>query len=251
VDEPVIVPSVFALALAALIGVSLGVLGSGGSIVTLPVLVYIAHVPAKEAVGMSMAIVGATSLFGAFIHWRRGNVDTRAALIFSLFGMAGAFLGSTGTHLLSKKALLLLFSGVMLIVGSLMLRGGPRLDKYRVCHIPRCMLVGFVVGLLTGFLGVGGGFLIVPALMLTAGLDTRMAGGTSLAVIALNSATGLLGQLRYVSIDWTLLAGFLVFAFAGMLAGLAFARRLPENLVRRLFAIALIALALVIALLNF
>jgi uncharacterized membrane protein YfcA len=165
--------------------------------------------------------------------------------------MAGAFLGSTGTHLLSKKALLLLFSGVMLIVGSLMLRGGPRLDKYRVCHIPRCMLVGFVVGLLTGFLGVGGGFLIVPALMLTAGLDTRMAGGTSLAVIALNAATGLLGQLRYVSIDWTLLAGFLVFAFAGMLAGLAFARRLPENLVRRLFAIALIALALVIALVNF
>jgi len=247
----VIVPSVFALALAALIGVSLGVLGSGGSIVTLPVLVYIAHVPAKEAVGMSMAIVGATSLFGAFIHWRRGNVDTRAALIFSLFGMAGAFLGSTGTHLLSKKALLLLFSGVMLIVGSLMLRGGPRLDKYRVCHIPRCMLVGFVVGLLTGFLGVGGGFLIVPALMLTAGLDTRMAGGTSLAVIALNAATGLLGQLRYVSIDWTLLAGFLVFAFAGMLAGLAFARRLPENLLRRLFAIALIALALVIALVNF
>ena len=246
-----IVPSVFALALAALIGVSLGVLGSGGSIVTLPVLVYIAHVPAKEAVGMSMAIVGATSLFGAFIHWRRGNVDTRAALIFSLFGMAGAFLGSTGTHLLSKKALLLLFSGVMLIVGSLMLRGGPRLDKYRVCHIPRCMLVGFVVGLLTGFLGVGGGFLIVPALMLTAGLDTRMAGGTSLAVIALNAATGLLGQLRYVSIDWTLLAGFLVFAFAGMLAGLAFARRLPENLLRRLFAIALIALALVIALVNF
>jgi len=139
----------------------------------------------------------------------------------------------------------------MLIVGSLMLRGVPRLDKYMVCHIPRCMLVGFVVGLLTGFLGVGGGFLIVPALMLTAGLDTRMAGGTSLAVIALNSATGLLGQLRYVTIDWSLLAGFLLFAFAGMLAGLAFAQRLPERLLRQLFAIALIALALVLALLNF
>ena len=87
--------------------------------------------------------------------------------------------------------------------------------------------------------------------MLTAGLDTRMAGGTSLAVIALNSATGLVGQLRYVSIDWTLLAGFLLFAFAGMAAGLAFARRLPEALLRRLFAIALIVLALVLALLNF
>jgi uncharacterized protein len=247
----VIFSSVLAMALAVLIGVSLGVLGSGGSIVTLPVLVYIAHVPAKEAVGMSMAIVGATSLFGAFIHWRRGNVDTKAALIFSLFGMAGAFLGSTGTHLLSKQMLLLLFAGVMLIVGSLMLRGGPRLDRYRVCHIPRCLLVGFAVGLLTGFLGVGGGFLIVPALMLTAGLDTRMAGGTSLAVIALNSATGLVGQLRYVSIDWTLLAGFLLFAFAGMVAGLAFARRLPETFLRRLFAIALIVLAFVLALLNF
>jgi uncharacterized membrane protein YfcA len=78
-----------------------------------------------------------------------------------------------------------------------------------------------------------------------------MAGGTSLAVIALNSATGLLGQLRYVSIDWSLLLGFLLFAFAGMLAGVAFARRLPETFLRRLFAIALIVLAVVIALLNF
>lgn len=239
------------MALAALIGVSLGVLGSGGSIVTLPVLVYIAHVPAKEAVGMSMAIVGATSLFGAFLQWRQGNVDIKAALIFSLVGMAGAFLGSTGTHWLSKRALLLLFAGVMSIVGSLMLRGGPRLDRYRVCHIPRCLVVGFAVGLFTGFLGVGGGFLIVPALMLTAGLETRMAGGTSLAVIALNSATGLVGQLRYVTLDWSLLGGFLLFAFAGMLAGIAFARRLHENFLRRLFAIALIVLAVVLALLNF
>src|SRR5512135_506101 len=98
------------MALAALIGISLGVLGSGGSIVTLPVLVYVAQVPAKEAVGMSMAIVGAASLFGAVIHWRRGNVAPKAALIFSTTGMAGAFLGASGTHLLSRKALLLLFA---------------------------------------------------------------------------------------------------------------------------------------------
>ena len=243
--------SVLAMALAALIGVSLGVLGSGGSIVTLPVLVYVAHVPAKEAVGMSMAIVGATSLFGALIHWRRGNVAPKAMLIFALVGMAGAYLGSGGTHLLSKRALLLVFSGAMLIVGLVMLRGGPRLDPNQACNVPRCLLVGFVVGLLTGFLGVGGGFLIVPALVLAAGLNTRMAAGTSLAVIALNSTTGLLGQLRYVRVDWSLLGGFLLFAFAGMLAGIALARRLHEDVLRRLFAAALILLAVVLAMLNF
>jgi len=237
------------MVLAVLIGIFLGVLGSGGSIVTLPVLVYVAHVPAKQAVGMSMAIVGAASLFGAVIHWRRGNVAPKAALIFSATGMAGAFLGSTGTHLLSKQTLLLLFAGVMLIVGLFMLRA-PRLDQSKVCHIPRCLVVGFIVGILTGFLGVGGGFLIVPALMLTAGLNPRMAGGTSLAVIALNSTTGLLGQLRYVSIDWSLLAGFLLFAFVGMLAGIAAARQLREKVLRNVFAIALIVLAVVLALLN-
>ena len=200
---------------------------------------------------MSMAIVGATSVFGALIHIRRGNVAPRAALIFSATGMAGAFVGSTGTHLLSKRALLLLFASVMLIVGSLMLRRRPNLTQKKTCSVPLCLAVGFVVGLLTGFLGVGGGFLIVPALVFSAGLDTRMAGGTSLVVIALNSTTGLLGQLRYVHVDWSLLGGFLLFAFAGMLAGLALAQRLHENVLRRLFAAALIGIAVVIALLNF
>jgi uncharacterized membrane protein YfcA len=245
----VILSSVLAMALAALIGVTLGVLGGGGSMVTLPVLVYVAHVPANQAVGMSMAIVGSTSLLGAFLHWRQGNVAPKAALIFSLVGMAGAFLGSAGTHLISKRILLLLFAAMMLIVGSLMLRS-PRLDPTKACRLSRCLVVGFVVGILTGFLGVGGGFLIVPALVLTAGLNARMAGGTSLAVIAMNSTTGLLGQLRYVSFDWRLLGGFLLFAFAGMVAGIALARRLHDTHLRRLFAMALIVLALIIAALN-
>ena len=198
-----------------------------------------------------MAIVGATSLFGALIQWRRGNVAPKAFLIFALVGMAGAFLGSTGTHLLSKRSLLLLFSGVMLMVGAAMLRGGPRRDENKACNVPRCLLVGFVVGLLTGFLGVGGGFLIVPALVFVAGLDTRMAAGTSLAVIALNSATGLLGQLRYVSVDWSLFGGLLLFAFAGMVAGIALARRIRENVLKSMFAAALIVLATDLAMLNF
>jgi len=242
--------SILTKVLAALIGASLGILGSGGSIVTLPVLVYVAHVPAKEAVGISMAIVGATSLIGALIHWRTGNFAPRAVLIFSATGMAGAFLGSAGTHQLSHRALLLLFAGVMLAVGIFMLRGGIRGHSKEPCHMGRCLLVGFGVGLLTGFLGVGGGFLIVPALVYAAGLDIRKAGGTSLAVIALNSATGLLGQLRYVKVDWSLLGGFLLFAVVGMVGGIAVARRLHEHLLRRLFAMALIALAVVIGTLN-
>ena len=242
--------SILTKVLAALIGASLGIFGSGGSIVTLPVLVYVAHVPVKEAVGMSMAIVGATSLLGAVIHWRTGNVAPKAILIFAATGMAGAFLGSAGTHLLSRRALLLLFAGVMFAVGAFMLRGGIRGHSKEPCHVPRCLLVGFAVGLLTGFLGVGGGFLIVPALVYAAGLDIRKAGGTSLAVIALNSTTGLLGQLRYVKVDWTLLGSFLLFAAAGMLGGIAVARRLHERLLRRLFALALLVLAVVIATLN-
>ena len=242
--------AIFTMTLAVMIGVSLGVLGSGGSIVTLPVLVYVAGVPANKAVGMSMAIVGATSLLGALVQLRRGNVSVKAALIFAATGMAGAFAGSAGTHLVSKRILLLAFAGLMLLIGALMLRGGPRTGRKTVCSVPRCLAAGLLVGILTGFLGVGGGFLIVPALVLSAGLDTRLAGGTSLSVIALNSAAGLAGQLRYTSLDWGLLARFLGFALIGILGGIALAHRLPEKVLRRVFAAALIAIGVVIAGLN-
>ena len=240
------VNTILTVTFAVTIGISLGVLGSGGSIITLPVLVYIAGVPAKEAVGMSMAIVGATSLFGALVQFRRGNVAVKAALIFSATGMAGAFVGATGTHLVSKRILLLSFAGLMLVVGSLMLRGNRGMNGMSSCSIPRCLAVGFGVGLLTRFLGVGGGILIVPALVLSAGLDTKLASGTSLAVIALNSTTGLLGQLRYTNMDWGLLAQFLFCALVGILAGIALAHRLNETVLRRVFAAALMVLALVI-----
>jgi uncharacterized membrane protein YfcA len=242
----VISGSLAALALAVLIGISLGVLGSGGSIITLPVLVYVAGVPADQAVGMSLAIVGATSLLGAFLHFRKGNLHAKAALLFSATGMVGAFVGSSATHLLSKQALMLVFAAIMLLVGSLMLSGRPRLQRSRACTVWPCLLAGLSVGLLTGFLGVGGGFLIVPALVLAAGLDVKKAGGTSLAIIALNSASGLLGHLRFAALDWSLLAKFLIFAFAGMLAGLAIAQRVPEKTLRRLFACALIVLGVAI-----
>lgn len=238
-----------AMALAGAIGVSLGVLGGGGSIVMLPVLVYIARVPAHEAVAMSMAIVGATSLFGAVAQAWRGHVAWRPGFLFALAGVAGAYLGSSGTHLVSKKILMLLFAALMVIVGGFMLRGGAR-PECGVCSAPRCLTAGFGVGVMTGFLGVGGGFLIVPALIFAGGLEIRAAAGTSLGVIALNSGAGLIGQLRYAHVQWELLGGFLVFAFAGMIAGILGAERLHPKVLRRIFAIVLLVLGVLIAVTN-
>jgi hypothetical protein len=163
--------------------------------------------------------------------------------------MVGAFAGASGTHLLPKKMLMLLFAAVMFIVGCLMLRRRAQISDCE-CSTPRCLLSGFAVGVLTGFLGVGGGFLIVPALIFAGGLEMRRAAGTSLVVIALNSAAGLAGQLRYARIPWELLAGFLVFAFAGMAAGILLARKMNERMLRRVFAVVLLSLALFIGSTN-
>ena len=186
----------FALTLAALIGLSLGLLGSGGSIITLPVLVYVAHVPAQQAVGMSLVIVGGTSALGSLLHLRQGAFDLQAATFFALSGMGGAFMGAKFTHLVSAPMLLLLFGSLMLVVGSEMLHRGQAKAVSHECRPLRCLATGAAVGVLTGFLGVGGGFLILPALVLFAGLEMKPAIGTSLAVIAVNCLGGLIGQMH-------------------------------------------------------
>src|SRR5512142_1151169 len=199
-----------ALLLALFIGLSLGALGSGGSIVTLPILVYVAGVEPKAAVGMSMVIVGGTSLVGGYFHWRSGNFLLKPALLFSATGIVGAYLGSTGTHLVSSSVLMLLFAGLMLVVGVRMLAAQQVLrPPTAACSPYLCIPSGFAVGLVTGFLGVGGGFLIVPSLMWFARLDARRAIGTSLGIIAVNSAAGLVGQLRYTHWDWPTTGAFL------------------------------------------
>jgi len=114
----------FALVLAALIGLSLGLMGSGGSIITLPVLVYVAGIPVHQAVGMSLVIVGGTSVVGTLLNLRRGAFDLRAATFFALSGMAGAFVGAKFTHPVSAPVLLLLFGALMLATGIRMLRSG-------------------------------------------------------------------------------------------------------------------------------
>ena len=227
-----------ALALSGLIGVSLGLLGGGGSILAVPVLVYVARLDVHAAIGASLAVVGATALVGGIVHARQGRADLRAAAVFGGAGMLGAPLGAQATHLVAARALLLLFAGLMLVVGSLMLRGRATLPHERARPHPTLVpAVGFGVGLLTGFLGVGGGFLIVPALTLLAGLPIHRAIGSSLLVIAANSAAGVVGHLRQGEMPLGLTAALTVAAIAGALAGVRAGASVEPARLRRAFAV--------------
>lgn len=236
---------ILALVLALAIGFSLALLGSGGSIITLPVLVYAARVPALQAVGMSLAVVGGTALVASVLNARRGLVHPKAAVLFSVTGIFGAFGGAQLTHLVSPSVLLLLFAALMIAVAALMFRGRPEIPVAGAprCHWASCATTGLVVGSLTGFLGVGGGFLIVPALLMFGGLPLKLAIGTSLVVITVNSVGGLVGHLRQTSFDWPTTAMFLALALAGMFAGRDFAARLEAERLRRWFAWFVLAVA--------
>ncbi len=226
-----------ALILALAIGVSLGLLGSGGSIITLPVLVYAAKVPPAQAVGMSLAVVGGTTLVGSILGARSGLVHTKAAILFSLTGIIGALAGSQLTHLVSPPVLLLIFAGLMIVVALRMFR--PRPDESArepaECHWLACTATGLAVGALTGFLGVGGGFLVVPALIFLARIPLKRAIATSLVVITMTSAGGLLGHLRREHFDWGIAGMFLALAIVGLLAGRKFAHRIEAERLRSWF----------------
>ena len=168
---------ILGLVLSGLIGLSLGLIGGGGSIITVPVLVYVLGVEAHAAVGMSLAVVGATSLVGSFLHYRRGTVRLKTGLTFGAAGIIGALVGSPLTRLLSTSALLMTFAMLMLVIAVLMLRRKSNTgiveveSTQQVSNVWKALLAGFGVGILTGFIGVGGGFLIVPALVMFGGLD--------------------------------------------------------------------------------
>lgn len=239
-----------ALLLAALVGLCLGLLGSGGSIVTLPVMVYVARVPAHQAVGMSLVVVGATSAVGSLVNLRSGAFDLRAGAFFAATGIVGAFFGARFTHMASARVLLLCFGGLMSIVGLRMLLGSENVPLGRKCRPLRCLVAGIAVGLLTGFLGVGGGFVILPALVLFAGLEMKTAIGTSLAVIAVNSFAGMVGQLHYVQVEWPVTLEFLGAALAGMAGGSAVASRISSQSLRRAFAGSIIVLGVFLLVRN-
>jgi uncharacterized membrane protein YfcA len=233
-----------ALALSALIGFSLGLLGAGGSILAVPVLVYVARVEVHAAIGMSLAIVGGTAVVGGLVHARQGRVNLRAGASFGIAGMLAAPVGARATHLVAPRLLLLLFAALVLGVGTLMLRAGGQLRADRRAPRAAAPLAGLLVGLLTGFLGVGGGFLVVPALTLLAGVELPAAVGTSLLVIAANAAAGLASHIGQGELPIRLTAAFTASAVAGALAGARLSAGLDPLRVRQGFAGFLLLLGL-------
>jgi uncharacterized membrane protein YfcA len=212
-----------------------------------PILIYVAGVPAQQAVGMSLVLVGVTSLLAGLVHRHAGRVDLRAAAGFGLAGVLGAPLGAQLTPRVSPALLLTLFAVLMLMVGTLMLRGlgepGAPAQRRPAALV---LAAGWGVGLLTGFLGVGGGFLVVPALALLVRLPMPVAVGTSLPVIALNCAAGFAGHLGHGLPPLGLTAGFTSVAVIGSLLGARLSGRLSASRLRRAFAVLVLLLALLL-----
>lgn len=231
------VPLAITLALALLIGVSLGLLGGGGSILTVPILTYVLGMPAKEAIAASLFIVGATSIVSVVNHARHGRVDWRTGVIFGLAGMVGAFAGGLLGGFIPGAILMLLFVAMMVATAVAMIRGRKAKEGAAHSGLPlvRILLDGFAVGLVTGLVGAGGGFLIVPALVLLGGLPMALAVGTSLLVIAMKSFAGLGGYLFSVSLDWPVVLAVTAVAIAGSFIGAKLVGVVPEKALRKGF----------------
>lgn len=213
---------VLTIALALLVGVSLGLLGGGGSILTVPLLAYVAGMEAKQAIATSLLVVGTTSAVAAVSHARAGRVQWRTGLIFGAAGMAGAYGGGLLAQYISGTVLLIGFAIMMIATAVAMLRGRRDVvpaDPHHRIPIPKVVAEGLVVGLVTGLVGAGGGFLVVPALALLGGLPMPVAVGTSLVVIAMKSFAGFAGYLHSVTIDWRLAGLVTVAALVGALLG--------------------------------
>ncbi|HLV26450.1 MAG TPA: sulfite exporter TauE/SafE family protein [Gemmatimonadales bacterium] len=235
--------------LALLVGLLLGLLGGGGTILAVPVFVYILGFAPKDAIAHSLLVVGITSLVGSLGHWRAGNVRWRVALIFGAVAMASAVVGARLALLLSGRTQLVLFAIVMLVASVFMMRGRRKVTPAHEQQASRALrplpiaLQASGVGIVTGLVGVGGGFMIVPALTLLGGLPIHHAIGTSLVIIGLNALAGFAGYLDQVTVDWQLVLVFTTMAIVGTFGGTALARHVPAASLRKGFAVFLIAIA--------
>ncbi len=259
--SPALLRGLLASPLGLLVGFSLGALGSGGSILAVPFLVYAAGQSPQEATAASLLLVGTAAVSGLPKHWRAGRVRTLTGIVFGLAGIGGSLAGTAVNRRIDPNMLLLAFSGLILVAAWRMVTACPTCTRvgearelatgehavHRDLDAGRVLLLlaaGTAVGFLTGLFGVGGGFVIVPMLTLLLGFAMPEAIGTSLLVVAINSVVALLARLGSAHLDWLLAGAFTATAVIGAQIGGHVADRLDPERTLRLFAAALVLLAL-------
>lgn len=238
---------ILALIGALFIGLTLGLLGSGGSILTVPVLTYIVGQETKVAIAGSLMIVGIISIFSAIPYARQGLVKWRTVVIFGLPGMLGAVLGAWLAHFVSDALQMLIFAALLLSASWLMFKP-MKLDaetEHEERAIYKIAIDGLMVGGITGLVGVGGGFLIIPALVILGGLSMRLAVGTSLVIIAVKSFAGFAGYLSVLealqlSVDWQIIGIFSVIGVIGGWMGHKISSHINQDQLKRGFAVFLV-----------
>ncbi|WP_366183865.1 sulfite exporter TauE/SafE family protein [Flavobacterium ovatum] len=233
-----------------IIGLSLGLIGGGGSILTIPILVYLFKVDPELATSYSLFIVGATSLFGGYNHYKLGNLNIKTAIYFAvpsvisiliirevIFPQIAATLFTVASYAVSKNLLIMIVFSILMIGASIsMIKDKNTVVKNPKTNFVQLGIIGFLVGIVTGFLGAGGGFLIIPALLFFANLPMKQAVGTSLLIIFINSAIGFAGDL-YIGtpVDYTFLLEISGIAFIGLLIGVQLSKKIDGNKLKPLF----------------
>lgn len=246
--------------LALCIGLSLGLFGGGGSILAVPILVYIMGIDSKTAIAMSLVIVGTVSLIGSISHWQEDNISFKTAALFAPTAMLGAYLGArlTALPIITDTFQLVCFGMIMAIASILMICKSNKKTSVQSINlkqptrlvpknIPQWLVISLEalgVGVITGFVGVGGGFLIVPALVLLSGIPMRKAIGTSLLIIFSKSATGFLGYATQVTMNWPSIASFTVAASSGTIFGAYLTKYIDAKYLQQSFGYFVLAVAI-------
>ena len=233
-----------------LIGLTLGLIGGGGSILTVPILVYLFQIDPENATSYSLFIVGITALVGSYLHFKLGNLQVKSALffaipsVFSLLFVRKLVLPNIPEILFSihqlevtKDLLIMIVFAILMIAASISMIRKSKGDKIKsTLNIPRLAIIGFLVGFVTGFLGAGGGFLIIPALLFFANLPMKQAVGTSLLIICINSIIGFTGDLiNGISINYQLLLTITAIAIVGMLIGTQLSKKIDGSKLKPAF----------------